>query len=58
MPVVAWENEALYERAQSLIRRTEGKKFPDTVSPKWFPDNRSLWNRVTTETASAALTGG
>ena len=41
-------NDALYEQAQSLIRRTEGTIFRETVAPTWRPDNRSFWYRVST----------
>ena len=44
--VHAQDREALYEQAQSLIRRTEGKVFRDTVTPQWLPDNQSFWCRV------------
>jgi dipeptidyl-peptidase 4 len=44
--VHAQDREALYEQAQSLIRRTEGKVFRDTVAPQWLPDNQSFWYRV------------
>jgi len=44
--VRAEDNAALYERAQSLIRRTEGKVFRDSVVPQWLPGNESFWYRV------------
>jgi dipeptidyl-peptidase 4 len=44
--VLAEELETLYQRAQSLIRRTEGKVFRDTVRPTWLPGNQRFWYRV------------
>ncbi len=46
LDVRAEDNQSLYERAQSLIRRTEGKVFRDSISPKWLPGNLSFWYRV------------
>ena len=40
----------LYEQAQSLAQRTEGKVFRDAVTPHWLPDDRHFWYRVKTGT--------
>ncbi len=49
MPLAAAEPvDSRFEKAQALIRRTEGKVFRDGVVPQWLPDGNSFWYRVKT----------
>jgi dipeptidyl aminopeptidase/acylaminoacyl peptidase len=45
---LAQGTKADYERALSLDRRTTGKVFRTTVTPRWLPGGNAFWYRIET----------